>query len=135
MRLNDTLGILPGQPKPATFPPEAAPWGWILADNLAYNGDNSPPNRYMHDAHLKNIAANLALMDITLPFTLAAWKLPQLDGPGFWAGTVLPQIRAELARRAKPPKVWGAKQSHRQTQAAEHRRRGRQVHCADRFRL
>lgn len=101
-------GAVPEQPDPAPFPAKAAPWVWILADNVAYNGDISRPIRYMHDAHLRNMAANLALMDITLPFTLAAWKLPQLDEPGFWAGTVLPQIRKELERRSRPPKIWDA---------------------------
>ena len=62
----------------------------------------------MHSAHLRNMAANIALFDITLPFTLAAWGLPELDGPGFWVGKVLPELRAELERRSRPPKTWDA---------------------------
>lgn len=61
----------------------------------------------MHDAHLRNMGANIALLDITLPFTLEAWGLPQLDGPGFWVGTVLPQLRVELERRSRPARTWG----------------------------
>ena len=66
-----------------TIPVEAAQWAWVLTDNAAYQGNIIRPFRYMDSAHLKNMAANIALYDIILPFTLEAWGLPQLDEPGF----------------------------------------------------
>lgn len=90
-----------------SMPCEAAPWAWVLTDNSSYDGNISRPLRYMHSAHLRSMAAHIALYDTILGFTLESWELPQLDEPGFWVGKVLPEIKAELERRARPPKKWG----------------------------
>ena len=108
MYSQDTPDAVSGQPNHGTVPPELAPWLWRLVDNLTYDGDISRPIRYMHSNHLRNLASNIAIFDITLPFALEAWKLPQLDEPGFWPGKVLPAIRAELVRRSKPPRTWNS---------------------------
>jgi len=106
MSLNNNPSTVLGPTNPATFPAEAAPWAWVLTDNAAYDGNILRPLRYMDEAYLRNMAANIALMDIILPFTLEAWDLPQLDEPGFWVGKVLPELRKELDRRARPSKTW-----------------------------
>jgi hypothetical protein len=61
----------------------------------------------MSDEELRHIAAAIGPISISLAHLLAAWGLPQLEGAGFWDGTVLPAIKAEIDRRARPKRQWG----------------------------
>ena len=89
------------------IPEEAKPW---LGVPLAYmlHRNVSGPLRQMDDEQLRRMAGSIGLNAITLPHLLRSWRLPQLEGPGFWLGTVAPAIKSELERRRKPKRAWGA---------------------------
>ena len=99
----------PGQPVPdpgSSIPAEVQPWAWV-AVAYALRDDVAGPLRQMPDAELRHMAASIGLYATILPQYLAQWDLPPLEGPGFWAGAVLPAIRIELERRSRPKRTWG----------------------------
>ena len=81
-------------------------WVWIVVSQLL-RSNVSHPLRQMPDEQLRHIAATIGVNTLILPHLLTSWQLPHLESPGFWAGTVLPAIRAELERRSRPKRVWG----------------------------
>ena len=89
------------------IPIEVQPWAWI-AVSQSLRGNVSAALRQMPDEQLRHIAATIGVNTMILAHLLASWRLPQLDGPGFWAGDVLPAIRTELERRSRPKQTWEA---------------------------
>ena len=102
--------LIDGQPAPVRdgiVPEEARPWAAIAVSSLL-RGNVRNPLREMPDEQLRYVAASIGLYAIIVPHHLDQWGLAQLEGPGFWPGTVLPAIRAELDRRQRPKREWGA---------------------------
>ena len=95
------LALDPGIPGPVK------PWAGIAVAH-ALRGDVAGPLRQMPDAELRHLAATIGVNMIILRHLLASWRLPQLEGNGFWLGTVLPAIKSELERRQRPARTWGA---------------------------
>ena len=89
------------------IPIEVQPWAWI-AVSQSLRGNVSAALRQMPDEQLRHIAATIGVNTMILPHLLASWRLPQLEGLGFWAGSVLPAIRTELERRSRPKQTWEA---------------------------
>lgn len=58
--------------------------------------------RVREDGELRAMAAHIAHCARLLPHFLEALGLPQLDGPEFWVGQILPAIKKELQRRERP---------------------------------
>ena len=101
------------------IPEPVKPWAWVAVVH-ALRGDVRAPFRQMPDAELRHMAATIGVNAMILPHLLTSWRLPQLDCPSFWAGTVLPAIRTELERRSRPKRV-GGQQPYRQAQGSGHR--------------
>lgn len=88
------------------LPTEVAPWAAIAVAH-ALRGDVAGPMREMEAQALRHMAATIALNHRLVPFYLEQWNLPPSEDAGFWAGIVLPAIRAELERRSRPQRVYG----------------------------
>ena len=88
------------------IPVEGQPWAWIAVANMLGNNVTGPI-RQMSDQQLRYIAASIGLFHTIVPHYLTQWNISQLDGPGFWVGTVLPAIKTELERRQRPRRIYG----------------------------
>jgi hypothetical protein len=105
--LNTLTFVKLERPTHGGIPEQAKPWFGIGVAHRLRN-DVRGPLREMSNEQLKHMAATIGLNATLLPHLLASWQLPQLEGPGFWVGTVLPAIETEIDRRARPKREWGS---------------------------
>ena len=84
-------------------PDEVKPWAHVLTAALT-DGDVGIRRaiRSRTSDELEHLTQVLKKAERLMPHLLRFLDLPQLRGPGFWSGAVLPAIQKELARRRAP---------------------------------
>jgi hypothetical protein len=106
--LTGALTVLePEPPGHGGLPEGVKPWASLWVSHRL-RGNVTGALRQMSNQELRHTAATIALNAKILPHLLASWQLPQLEGPGFWVGTVLPAIKTELDRRTRPKRERGS---------------------------
>ena len=74
----------------------------LVAYRLDGNAGIRRAVRAREDGELRAMTVHIARCARLLPHFLEALGLPQLDGPEFWVGQILPAMKKELQRRERP---------------------------------
>ena len=107
-----TTSLLPRKASIDVLPPEAAPLLGIAVAEACYQQQGGVAGfiRRYADEELRDKARHIALVEFDTCWARDCVSLDtggaMTDGPSWWVTTVLPAIKAELERRARPKQTY-----------------------------